>query len=52
LLVETDADYGRAAARPSPEEIMRKLAELCGMEPDALEAVVDANAAHFVEALA
>ena len=52
LLVETDADYGRAAARPSPGEILCKLAELRGMEPDALEAVVDANAARFVEALA
>ena len=65
VLVETDADYGRAAARPSPggspgragarpspEEIMRKLAELRGMESAALEAVVDANAARFVEVLA
>ena len=32
--------------------IVRKLAELRGMEPAALEAVVDANAARFVEALA
>ena len=52
VLVETDADYGRAAARPSPGEILCKLAELRGMEPDALEAVVDANAVRFVEVLA
>ena len=65
VLVETDADYGRAGARPSqcgslgragarpsPEEIMCKLAELRGMESAALEAVVDANAARFVEVLA
>ena len=61
LLVETDADYspGRARspsapeqARPSPDEIMRKLAELRGMAPDELEAALDANAARFVEALA
>ena len=52
VLVETDADYGRAAARPSPGEILCKLAELRGVEPAALEAVVDANAARFVEALA
>ena len=65
VLVETDADYGRAGARPSPcgslgqagarpspEEIVRKLAELRGVEPAALEAAVDANAARFVEALA
>ena len=52
VLVETDADYGRAAARPSPDEIVRKLAELRGMALDALEAAVDANAARFVEALA
>ena len=61
LLVETDADYspGRARslsapeqARPSPDEIMRKLAELRGMDAAALEAALDANAARFVEALA
>ncbi len=52
VLVETDADYGRAGARPSLEEIVRKLAELRGMEPVALEAAVDANATRFVEALA
>ena len=52
VLGETDADYGRAGARPSLEEIVRKLAELRGMEPDALEAALDANAAWFVEALA
>ena len=52
LLVETDADYGRAGARPSLEEILCKLAELRGVEPAALAAVVDANAARFVEALA
>ena len=61
LLVETDADYspGRARspsapeqARPSPDEIMRKLAELRGMAPDELEAALDANAVRFVEALA
>ncbi|MBO7687183.1 MAG: TatD family hydrolase [Kiritimatiellae bacterium] len=65
VLVETDADYGRAGARPSPcgslgragarpspEEIVCKLAELRGVEPAALEAAVDANAARFVEALA
>ena len=52
VLVETDADYGRAGARPSLEEILCKLAELRGVEPAALEAVVDANAARFVEALA
>ena len=39
-------------ARPSPDEIMRKLAELRGMAPDELEAALDANAARFVEALA
>ena len=56
LLVETDADYGLPGTACSPSapqhEIMCKLAELCGMAPDALEAVVDANAARFVEALA
>ena len=52
VLVETDADYGRAAARPSLGEILCKLAELRGMEPAALEAFVDANAARFVEVLA
>ena len=52
VLVETDADYGRAGARPSPGEILCKLAELRGMESAALEAVVDANAARFVEVLA
>ena len=68
VLVETDADYGRAAARPSPGrarspsaphqarpspvEIMGKLAELRGMDVAELEVVVDANAARFVEALA
>ncbi len=61
LLVETDADYspGRARSpsapeqpRPSPDEIMRKLAELRGMDAAALEAAVDANAARFVEVLA
>ena len=52
VVVETDADYGRAGARPSLEEILCKLAELRGVEPAALEAVVDANAARFVEALA
>ena len=61
LLVETDADYspGRACspiapeqARPSPDEIMRKLAELRGMDVAALEAALDANAVRFVEALA
>ncbi len=61
LLVETDADYspGRACspsapeqARPSPDEIMRKLAELRGMDVAALEATMDANVARFVEVLA
>ena len=52
VLVETDADYGRAAARPSPEDVLCKLAELRGMAPSALEAAVDANAARFVEVLA
>ena len=52
LLVETDADYGRAESRPSLEEIVCKLAELRGMEPAALEAAVDANEARFVEVLA
>ena len=52
VVVETDADYGRAGARPSLGEILCKLAELRGMDPVALEAVVDANAARFVEALA
>ena len=61
LLVETDADYspGRARAtsapeqtRPSPDEIMCKLAELRGMDVAELEATVDANAARFVEVLA
>ena len=52
VLVETDADYGRAGARPSPGEILCKLAELRGMESAALAAVVDANAARFVEVLA
>ena len=52
VLVETDADYGREGARPSLGEILCKLAELRGMDPAALEAVVDANAARFVEALA
>ena len=52
VLVETDADYGRPGARPSPGEIACKLAELRGMEPAELEAAVEANAARFVEALA
>ena len=52
VLAETDADYGRAAARPSPEDVLCKLAELRGMDAAALEVVVDANAARFVEALA
>ena len=65
LLVETDADYSRddglaatsaassaAGAVALVATIVRKLAELRGMEPAALEAVVDANAARFVEALA
>ena len=52
VVVETDADYGRAGARPSLGEILCKLAELRGMEAAALEAIVDANAARFVEALA
>ena len=52
VVVETDADYGRAGARPSLGEILCKLAELRGMESAALEAIVDANAARFVEALA
>ena len=52
MVVETDADYGRAGARPSLGEILCKLAELRGMESAALEAIVDANAARFVEALA
>ena len=65
LLVETDADYDRedglaatSAATPAAgavalvATIVRKLAELRGMEPDVLEAVVEANAARFVEALA
>ncbi len=52
LLVETDADYGRAGARPSLEKILCKLAELRGVDVAELEAVVDANAARFVEALA
>ena len=52
LLVETDADCGSGEARPSAEDILRKLAELRGMDASALEAVVDANAARFAEALA
>ena len=44
---------GRARSPSAPQyEILCKLAELRGMEPDALEAAVDANAARFVEALA
>ncbi len=65
LLVETDADYGRddglattSAASPAAgavalvATVMRKLAELRGMEPAALESALDANAARFVEAVA
>lgn len=58
LLVETDADYGRAGARPSQEgeaftveEILRKMAEVRETGAEELGAVVDANATRFVEAL-
>ena len=65
LLVETDADYDRdedwAATSAAPPAagavalvatVMRKLAELRGMDVAVLEAAVDANAARFVEVLA
>ena len=52
LLVETDADYGRAGARPSLGEILCKLAEIRGVDVAELEAAVEANALRFVEALA
>lgn len=52
LLVETDADYGRAEARPSLGDILCKLAELRGVAPAELSAAVDANLARFVEAIA
>ena len=52
VLVETDADYGRAGTPPALGEIVRKLADLRGMDVAELEAAVDANAARFVEALA
>ena len=37
---------------PTPGEILAKLAEIRGMQPEMLEAAVDANAARFVEVLA
>ena len=37
---------------PTPGEILAKLAEIRGMQPEMLEATVDANAARFVEVLA
>ncbi len=59
LLVETDADYGRDKRDPPGQDgrvalvaTLTKLAELRGMDVAALEAIVDANAARFVEVLA
>ena len=65
VLVETDADYGcdipgaiASARRPYQEgcalvaTIMRKLAEIRGVDVAELEAAVEANALRFVEALA
>ena len=65
VLVETDADYGcdtpgavASARRPYQEgralvaTIMRKLAEIRGVEVAELAAAVEANALRFVEALA
>ena len=51
LLVETDADYASPLSH-TLSEILAKLAEIRGMQPDELEATVDANAARFVEVLA
>ena len=59
LLVETDADYGRDKRDPPGQDgrgalvaTLTKLAELRGMDVAVLEAIVDANAARFVEVLA
>ena len=65
VLVETDADYGcdipgavASARRPYQEgcalvaTIMRKLAEIRGVDVAELESAVEANALRFVEALA
>ena len=52
VLVETDADYCSAGARPSPGEIACKLAEIRGVDVAELESAVEANALRFVEALA
>ena len=51
VVVETDADYASPLS-PTPGEILAKLAEIRGMQPDVLEAAVEANALRFVEALA
>ncbi len=55
VVVETDDDYGddEAARRRFPQcDILKKLAELRGVEAASMEAVVDVNVARFVEALA
>ena len=59
LLLETDSPYLAPVPLRGSENtpanipiIGRYVAELRGMEPDALEAAVDANVARFVEALA
>ena len=52
VLVETDADVDAASGAPAARDVLLKLAEIRGQSADALEAVVDANAARFTESLA